>query len=245
MNLENCIWNKKTYQEFKNYLYTLKDPVYFDFHAKLIREKETLIGIRTPILKEIAKKISKNNPFDFLKLVEHDTYEETLIHGLILGYLKIDFINLVDLLDSFLPFIHNWAVNDITCANLKVWKTHLDEGYPIILNYLKNSNPWIVRFGLVLLLDFYVNDTYIDSILKLCPTIKGDNYYVGMANAWLLSICYIHYPEKTLHLLKQNILDDFTQRHALQKIIESTRVTKEQKEYIKTLKNTHLGKSLI
>ncbi len=244
MNLETIEWNPQSYSKFVEYLYTLQDLDYKNFHGKLIQNQESLIGIRTPILKEIAKKISKNNPYTFLQVVEHNTYEETVIHGLVIGYMKISFDACVSLLKDFLPYNTNWAINDITCANLKIWKTHLDEGLAIIEQYLKNENLWIRRFGLVLLLDFYVNDDYIDTILKIIPAISGSEYYVGMANAWLISVCFVHYPEKTKVLLESNKLDSFTQKHAIQKILESNRISLEEKENMRKLRE-HLGKSLI
>ena len=240
MNLETVEWNTKTYPKFAEYLYTLQDLKYRDFHSKLIQDQVFLIGVRTPILKEIAKKISKNQPQKFLSVVEHNTYEETIIHGLVIGYMKISFEECISLLKDFLPFNTNWAINDITCANLKIWKKHLDEGFEIICAYLHDENLWIQRFGLVLLLDFYVNDDYIDPILKIVPQISGKEYYVGMANAWLLSVCYVKYPKKTMKLLQKHILDDFTQRHTIQKIIESNRVSKEDKEQMRKLRE-HLG----
>lgn len=244
MNLETINWNLNTYFDFQKYLFSLQDLKYREFHGKLIQDNISLIGIRTPILKEMAKAISKNKPTQFLKFIKHDTYEETIIHGLVIGYMKIPFNECISLLENFLPFNTNWAINDIACANLKIWKKHLDEGFAVITRYLEDKNPWIVRFGLVLLLDFYINDTYIDHILALSAKISGEEYYVGMANAWLLSICYIHYPKKTKKLLESTSLDTFTRKHAIQKIIESNRVSKEEKEQMRKLRE-QLGKSLI
>ena len=238
MNLETCIWSEETYHTFQKQLYDLQDLKYKKFHGKLIQDDSILIGVRTPQLKEIAKKISKNHPMEFLKYIKHDTYEETLIHGLLLGYMKIEFHELIRLLDSYFPYMNNWALNDITCANLKIWKKHLKEGLSVIVSYLEHSNLWIRRFGLVLLLDFYVNDDYINYILKRIVTISGDEYYVGLANAWLISVCYVRYPNKTKKLLESKKLDDFTQKHAIQKILGSTRVPKEEKNAIRLLRNT-------
>ncbi len=244
MNLVTIEWNRETYSKLIEYLYTLQDLKYKSFYSRLIQDADSLIGIRTPILKEIAKKISKHNPYEFLNVIRHDTYEERILHGLVIGYMNVSFEECISLLEDFLPFNTNWAINDITCANLKIWKKHLDAGFEIIQQYLKHENLWIRRFGLVLLLDFYVNDNYIGSILKTIPQIAGDEYYVGMAASWLLSICYIHYPKRTKKLLESNKLDLFTRKHAIQKIIESNRVSMEEKENMRKLRE-HLGKSLI
>ena len=236
MIVESIKWNKETYLDFMNYLYTQQDIKYREFHKKLIRDQIPLIGIRTPLLKKIARKIAKNCPEDFLKVVCHNTYEECVIHGLVLGYMETNFITCVSLLNQFFPFNTNWAINDITCANLKIWQKNLSQGFKIIEGYLQDSNPWIQRFGLVLLLDFYINDNYIDQILELAKKMSGNMYYVGMANAWLLSVCYIKYPEKTEKLLDNSILDSFTLRHTIQKILESNRVSEDKKEIVRKLR---------
>lgn len=244
MKLDSCIWSAETYTSFITYLYSLQDLKYLEFHGRLLQDSSTLIGIRTPILKELAKKIAKNHPFEFLKYVKHETYEECVLHGLILGYMKIDFNTCILLLEDFLPFNTNWAINDITCANLKIWKKHLQEGLLVIKKYLQNDCSWVQRFGLVLLLDFYIQDDFIDAVLEISSQVSGESYYVGMANAWLLSVCYVKYPEKTRPLLEGSVLDLFTRKSAIRKIIESNRVPKEDKEQMRKLRE-QLGKSLI
>ena len=234
MNLENINWNKDNYNKFINYLFTFEDIKYKEFHSKLILSNN-LIGIRTPILKEIAKKISKGDYKTFIKLNKHEIYEEIIIHGLIIGYLS-DFNESLSLLDNFIPYVDNWAINDIVCANMKCFNNNQEEGYVFILECISSDNPWIVRFGIVLLLNFYINDNYIDKILDICNTIKSDDYYVRMAIAWLISICYIKYKNKTLNFLKQTKIDDWTFNKAIQKIIESTRVEIDEKIELKKLK---------
>ena len=184
---------------------------------------------------EIAKEIVKGNYLEFIKLSHDDLYEEKIIHGLIIGYIKEDFKVIINLLDTYIPCIDNWAVNDTVCANLKIFKNN-QEGYRYIKKLLKSKEPFTIRFALVLLLDFYVNEEYIDKILKIINEIKHDNYYVKMANAWALSICYIKYPEKTIPFLKKNNLDKWTQNKAISKIKDSKRVAKEEKLKIDKLK---------
>lgn len=234
MNLENINWNKDNYKEFINYLFTLKDSKYKEFHSKLILQNN-IIGIRTPLLKEIAKKISKGDYKTFIKLNRHKYYEETIIHGLIIGYLN-DFNKNLTLLDEFIPYVDNWAVNDIVCANMKILKKHQKEGFTKILNYIESNNPFHIRIGIVLLLDFYINDKYIDKIFKIIDNIKNDNYYVQMANAWLLSICYIKYKEKTYNYLLNNNLDKFTFNKTISKICDSKRVDIKDKEKLKKIR---------
>ncbi len=235
MKLNKTNWTKEDYDKFIEYLYSLKDEKYLEFQSKLICEEINIIGIRIPKLKEIAKEIVKGNYLEFIKLSHDDLYEEKIIHGLIIGYIKEDFKVIINLLDTYIPCIDNWAVNDTVCANLKIFKNN-QEGYRYIKKLLKSREPFTIRFALVLLLDFYVNEEYIDKMLKIINEIKHDNYYVKMANAWALSICYIKYPEKTIPFLKKNNLDKWTQNKAISKIKDSKRVAKEEKLKIDKLK---------
>ena len=135
--------------------------------------------------------------------------------------------------NGFIPLIDNWAICDIVCANAKIFKKNLEEGLIYINKCINNHNPWSKRVGLVLLLDYYINDKYIDVVLKLANNIKSDEYYVKMANAWLISICYIKYPNKTETFLNNTKIDNWTYNKAISKICDSTRVEKEAKNKLK------------
>lgn len=235
MNLNRTHWTKRDYEKFQEYLITKVDISYKEFHTRLLNGTE-ILEIRIPELKQMAKEIGKGNYMEFLSLNSHGTYEERTIHGLILGYVKIPFPELLTLVDEFIPYIDNWATNDVTCANLKAFKTNQEEGFKKIQTYLESSNVWEIRFGLVLLLDFYINDTYVDEILQLSQNIRCEEYYVKMANAWLLSICYIKYPKKMMPFLQNNKLDQWTHNKTISKICESVRVCAYEKEKLKKMK---------
>ena len=235
MNLNNFNY-EKDYDKFLSYLFSLQDLEYKDFSEKLFQTKPNLIGIRVPVLKQIAKEISKSNYKMFLNSVKHNYVEEIMLHGLVIGYLKVDFKEIINYLDQFLIYNNNWSINDITCANLKIFKNNLDIGYLYICNLIKSDNDWNIRFGLVLLLDYYINDEYIDKVLDISIKIKSDEYYVKMANAWLLSKCYIYYKNKTLKYLNLDYLDEFTFKKAISKICDSYRVNKEDKDILKKMK---------
>ena len=224
----------KPYDKFLEYLYSLEDNKYREFSSKLIFDSN-IIGIRTPILKQIAREISVSDYNYFILNNTHKTYEENMLEGLVLGYLKIDFNNVIDLLNNFVKYIDNWAVCDQTAANLKIFKKNKDKGLNAIKKYLKDKNYWINRFGYVLLLDYYIEDKYLYEIFKFFDDYK-DEYYVKMSIAWLISTCYIKYKDKTIEYLKNNTLDDWTFNKAIQKIIESKRVSLKDKEYLKGLK---------
>jgi len=222
------------YKDFINELYNLQDLEYKNFHSKLILS-DNLIGVRTFELKRIAKNIAKSNYKKFIKDNKHNLYEENIVHGLVLGYLKLDFNDLKPFIDEFIPHIDNWAVCDLTVSNLKIFNKNKDIGFLEIEKYLKDNNPWINRFGYVLLLNYYIEDKYIDKIFKLCNNYKYE-YYVKMAIAWLISMCYVKYKDKTLSFLNNNKLDDWTYNKSIQKIIESNRVSNEEKNILRGLK---------
>lgn len=218
-------------------LFDYQDLKYQAFHKKLLNNDSIkLIGIRTPILKELAKSLV-NTSYDKYLIPNHNYYEEIMIHGLILGYIKIPFKELLANLDIFIPLVDNWAINDTVCANLKAFKYNQEEGYKYIKTLLKINKEFTIRFGLVLLLDYYVNDKYIDKVLEICLNTKSNYYYVNMANAWLISKCYIKFKDKTFILLKNNNLDIWIKNKAISKICDSYCVDKEDKTKIKALRN--------
>lgn len=224
------------YQEYIDKLFELQDLKYKEFNSKIVGSSN-LIGVRTPEIKRLAKQIANKNYIEFFKENKHEYYEDTLIHGLILGYIKLEFNDLKIFIDEFLPYIDNWAVCDITVSNLKIFKKKKtkDICFNEIKKYINSDNPWINRFGYILLLDYFIEEEYIDNIFELCKNYK-DHYYVKMAIAWLISVCYVKQKGKTLTFLKNNYLDDWTYNKTLQKIIESNRVSLEDKKMIKGMK---------
>lgn len=227
-------YTKETYQNFINELYKNKDEKYKEFHSKLLKNKNiTVIGIRTPDLKKLAKEISKNDYQSFIKQNTHKTYEECILHGLILGYIKIDEQELFKLIDDFITYIDNWATNDLTVSNLKIFKTiNINK----LNKYLKSNNPWEIRFGLTLLLSYYIKEENLDKIFNICDSITSDHYYVKMANSWLISMCYIKYPKETHKYLQKNNLDKFTHNKAISKICDSYQVSKKDKDEVRKLR---------
>ena len=209
------------YKKIIDYLYSNSDLKYKKFHCSLKGANE-MIGVRTNILKDIAKEISKHDYLSFIKLNKKYYYEEKSILAFLLGYLKIDFNSVIMLLEDNIDYFDTWALTDSLCANLKIFKKHQDEGFVFINKLLSSNNPWRIRIGLVLLLDHYINDNYIDKILEISLNVINCDYYVMMANAWLISICYIKYCDKTSKILDN--LDDVTRRKAISKINDSKRV---------------------
>lgn len=227
-------YTKEKYQELMKDLYNQKDEGYQRFHQKLLKDdKIKTIGLRTPLLKKIAKNISKNDYLGFIKYNTHETYEETVLHGLVLGFINVPEDKLLMLIDDFIPYINNWATNDLTAANLKAFEhISIDK----VLRYTKSANPWEIRFGLTLLLGYYIKEENLNTIYNTCDRINSIHYYVNMAIAWLLSICYVKYPQRTLEYLKNCRLDKFTLNKTISKICDSYRVSKKDKDLVRSLR---------
>ena len=229
MNIPNSILTDNS--ELIKYLYSIKDDEYRKFNEKIIKTNN-IIGVRLPILKKMAKEISKLDYLTFIKNNKHKNYEEIMLHGLVITYLK-DYDVSIELFDDYINYIDSWATCDSVVLNYKIINKNLDKYFIKIKEYLKSCKPFIKRVGIVSLF-YYLNDKYIDEVLEMINYIKDDEYYVKMAIAWLISICLIKYYDKTLIFLKNCNLDDWTYNKSLQKAIESYRI--KNKDYLRSLK---------
>lgn len=213
-----------------------QDIAYRDFNQRIIQTNYPMYGVRSPILKKKAKEISKTNVFEYIEYQNYQSFEELAIYAYLLGYLTCDFSRLAEEINRFIPYIDNWAINDYACASLKQFQKHQEEGYQFILELLNKKDTYSIRIALVLLLDHFINDTYIDRILELCHRNYSDEYYVKMAHSWLISFCYIKYPEKTKHFLETTNIDIWTYNKAISKICDSKQIEKDEKEQLKQMR---------
>lgn len=232
-------------QSIQTRLFSLSDETYRQFHSKLCPNTENIIGVRMPLLKNLAKELAREDWRTYLKTAENTYYEEILLQGLIIGYAKADIEEILAYTASFIPKIDNWAICDSFCSNLKIIKKHPVRVRTFLQPYLQSNQEFEIRFAVVILLQFYITDSYIAETLSALDKIQHDGYYVKMAVAWAISICFIKYPEKTMHYLKHTTLEDFTYNKALQKITESLRVDRQTKEIIRNMKrNTSILKKI-
>lgn len=229
-------WTEKSYKKFQKQLYSLQDKKYLDFNKKIISTSYEMIGIRAPIIRNIAKAISKTNIKAYLDFTSHNTYEEILLEGVVISYLK-DKENFCHYFNKFILYIDNWAICDMVVSSLKIVKENKTYFYPKIKKYLQSDKEYIKRVGIIMLMDFYLDDDNIEEVFKLIDNLSCNQYYVNMAIAWLISIAYIKYKKKTIYYLKHNNLNKFTHNKAIQKIKESNRVSKEDKLKVEKLKN--------
>lgn len=214
-------------------LFDLADKKYKEFHSSLCPGTDNIIGVRVPRLREYAKKIYKTENLEEILNLKPVYYEEKMIQGMVIGFnTKEPLSKIQSEIEKFVPEIDNWAICDVFTSGLKITKKYPKEMWNFIQKYFKSNREFELRFAIVMLINYYIIDDYIDKVLNVLDNIKNDFYYVKMAIAWAISICYIKYPMKTKQYLKHNRLDDFTHNKAIQKIRESYRVTKEEKEEV-------------
>lgn len=228
--------NKSINEEIRSKLFNLSEDEYRNFHNKLCPNTENILGVRLPLLRNIAKDLAKNNWEAYLNNPYNEYYEEIMIEGLTIGYIKTDINTRLKYIKRFIPKIDNWAICDSFCNNLKFTKNNLNEVWEFISTYLSSNKEFELRFAIVMMLHYYINEEYIDRVLHILNDINHEGYYVKMAVAWAISFAYIKFPHKTLVFLKNNNLDSFTYNKSLQKIIESTRVSNEDKDLIRSMK---------
>lgn len=224
-------------QKIKDELFKLQDKKYQEFHSGLCPGTNNIIGIRVPVLRNYAKELLKQKKLkELLKEIDEEYYEEIMLQGMLIGLAKEDFSIILTEIKKFIPKIDNWAVCDVFCAGLKITKKHKQEMWDFLQPYLKAKEEFKIRFGVVMLLDYYIEEEYLEKIFKIFDQIKSEKYYVQMAIAWALSIALIRDYEKTITYLKTSKIDTFTYNKALQKGIESYRILKEQKEELRKMK---------
>lgn len=224
-------------EKIKNKLFEMADQKYQEFHSGLCPGTNNILGIRVPVLRQYAKELIKQGEWkQVLDWKETDYYEEVMLQGMIIGLAKMSLEETLKYLKEFVPKIDNWAICDITCAGLKITKKYPKEVWNFIQSYINSDQEFEVRFALVMMLDFFLTEEYIDEILQILDNIKQEGYYVKMAMAWLISVAYVKFSKKTLLYLKKTHLDNFTYHKAIQKIIESNRIEKIEKEKIKKMK---------
>ena len=218
-------------------LFKLSDEKYKKFHSSLCPGTDNIIGVRIPKLRILAKEISKGNFREFLKENENKYYEETMLEGFVIGYAKMELNEKLEYISKFVPKIDNWAICDCTCSTFKFINKNKQEMWEFIQKYLESNKEFEVRFAVIIMMDYFLNDDYFDKVIEKLDKIKQSDYYVTMAIAWTLQVAYVKNKEKTVKFLKNNNLDKFTFNKAIQKMLESNRISKEEKDCLRKMKS--------
>ena len=228
-------WTNKTYQEYLDYLISIKEEKYKEFHSKLCFTKYEILGIRLPIIRNISKQISKTNYQDFLKYTDSKYYEEVLIEGLVISTIKEETI-FDKYFNKYITKIDNWGICDSFCNSLNIVTKNPSKYFNICKELSLSQEEFISRVGLIIILNYFIKEEYLKEIFNILDSINSNKYYVNMAEAWLICELYIYYPQQTEECLKNNKLNNFTHNKSISKIRESYRISKETKDYLNTLK---------
>lgn len=223
-------------EQIRNDLFAMQDNDYREFHSKLIPnvEKDLVIGVRTPALRKYAKQLAKRPEAAlFLQELPHKYYEENNLHGFLLEEMK-DFGQLVVALDAFLPYVDNWATCDMIAP--KVFKKHLPALLSIIKDRLSSEHVYVVRFYIGMLLKHYLDDAFSTEYLDWVLSVKREEYYIKMMVAWYFATALAKQYDAAIPYIEEKRLEIWTHNKAIQKALESYRITKEQKEYLKSFK---------
>ena len=217
-------------------LFEMQDLTYRDFHAKLIPtiDKETVIGVRTPMLRAYAKKFGKTaDAVTFLEVLPHKYYEENNLHGLLIEQIK-DYPACIAAIERFLPYVDNWATCDMIA--LRTMKKHLDVFIQEIYSWMASDHPYVVRFGIGMLMRYYLDEQFKPEYPEKVAEIKSDEYYVNMMRAWYFATALAKQYDQILPYLEEKKLDTWTHNKTIQKAVESYRIASEQKCYLRTLR---------
>ncbi len=217
-------------------LLKVKDDNYKEFQSKLVPNisKESILGVRTPEMREIAKEVFNSSFKDeFLNDIPHKYYEENIIHMFVVSLIK-DFDECINELDKFLKYVDCWPVSDQ--ASPKCFKKNHDKLLPVVKRWISSSHIYTSRFGMRTLMNEYLDKDFKEEYLELVSNVKGDDYYLKMMQAWYFATALAKQYDSTIKYIENHKLDDWVHKKSIQKAIESFRVSDEHKEYLKTLR---------
>ncbi len=217
-------------------LFALRDEKYKAFHSKLIPtiDPQTIIGVRTPELRKLAKQIEQEpETQEFLHTLPHRYYEENNLHDFLLERIK-DYPTFLAELNAFLPYVDNWA----TCDGLrpKCVKKHLPEFLQEIRGWMQSERTYTVRFGINMLMSFYLDDAFQEEYLSWVAQVQSEEYYVQMMQAWYFATALAKQWDSTILYLQNDQLGTWIHNKTIQKAIESRRISTQQKQLLRTLK---------
>lgn len=228
--LTNCAIRKK--------LEELSEQDFQRFASSLIPNipSESVLGVRLPVLRKIAKQIAKADWRGYLACASDASFEEIMLQGMVIGYARTELAVIQRYIAWFIPKIDNWSVCDSFCSGLKVAKAYPEEMWDFVLSYVRSDQEYGIRFGAVMLLNYYVDEMHWKEALAALEEIRHESYYVKMAAAWAVSVFYLKFPKETEEFLENCELDVFTYNKALQKIMESKKIDDDTRRRIRAMK---------
>lgn len=217
-------------------LTALADEKYKQMQIKIIPtlDPDAIIGVRTPELRKLAGRISKREDMDdFLDDLPHAHFDEDQLHAFVISGMK-DYEKCLARLEEFLPYVNNWA----TCDQMspKVFKKHKEDLLTHIEEWIASDDTYTIRFGIGMLMEHFLDDDFDIRYPEMVASIRSEEYYVNMMIAWYFATALAKQYDKVLPFIEKRKLDSWTHNKAIQKSVESYRITPEQKSYLKTLK---------
>lgn len=226
-----------TCKEIRDRLFEMQDLDYKAFHLGLMPgvDPDTVIGVRTPLMRKFAKEVFKSGDYEeFFNDFPHEYYDEMNLHGFILCEIK-DYDYVIKELDKFLPYVNNWATCDLVSPK-KAFSKNLDRLLIDINRWVKSKDTYTIRFGIEMLMTFFLDEEFKPEYNEIVASVKSEEYYVKMMVAWYFATALAKQYEATIPYIEKHRLEEWTHRKSIQKAKESYRITKEQKEYLNTLK---------
>lgn len=217
-------------------LFELKDEKYRDFHSSLMPtvDKENIIGVRVPEQRKLAKELWKSGVGEkYLKILPHKYYDEYNIHAFCIEQIK-DFETALAETEKLLPYIDNWATCDMFSP--KIFSQHTEQIYEKSLEWIKSDRNYTVRYGIGMLMRYFLDDSFNEDVLKTVAGIKSDEYYVNMMIAWFFATALAKQYDSAIKYIENCCLDKWIHNKAIQKAVESYRIEAEIKRYLKSLK---------
>lgn len=225
-----------TNEQIRSFLEEHAEDKYREFSSGLIPGNDTMLGVRIPVLRDLAKKIAKEDWRTYLKGARDDSFEEICLQGFVIGYAKADIDELLSYASEFIPKIQDWSVNDGFCATFKIARKHREKVWDFLMQYKNSQNEYEQRVVAVMLMNHFLEEEYIDRVLVVWDELNHEGYYCKMGVAWGIATAYAKFPKETHAFLLDNHLDDFTYNKSIQKMIESNRIAPEDKEILRTMK---------
>ena len=221
--------------KIQEYLLSQKDEKYRTFTLPLIPnvDEKTFIGVRLPIIKKYAKELDENTRKAFLVELPHKYHEENLLHAFILSNIK-DYDEFIKYVDTFLPYVSNWSTCDTICN--KHLEKHKEKFIKEVYKWLKSDELYRVRYAVKCLMNYYLSDDFKEEHIEKVLEVKLEDYYVRMMIAWYLATGLAKNYDQFIKVIELKRFDAFTHNKAIQKAVESYRVSDEHKAYLKTLK---------
>jgi len=233
--VENLKEDKMNDRDIVAELFRLQDKDYALLQAKIIPtvSPDRIIGVRTPALRDLAKRLSKEQDTGvFLSCLPHRYFDEDQLHAFIIS-LERSFDRCIAMVDAFLPFIDNWA----TCDQLSpgAFKKEPEKLLPYIRTWIKSDKTYTVRFAIGMLMQHFLDGNFDTEYADMAAQVRSEEYYVNMMIAWYFATALAKQYELVLPYLKEHRLSPWVHNKTIRKSIESYRITDEQKAYLRTL----------